>query len=249
MHKIARQRYLLDLLSEQGQASVTELAERMQVSADTVRRDLTDLERQGLAQKNHGGAIALNLPEMPRQARDTLLVQTKQRLGRAVAAEIPAGSTLMLDAGSTVLEVARALSVPATVITASLDIAQCLSDRQDIQLILLGGSWDARQRLFAGSATLTLLQRYRADIAIFGACALHAELGVSASEEADAQVKRAMLAASSQHWLVADHLKLDRCEPHHVAELAQLQRLFIDRPWDALDEQCPVNVCIVEDDA
>lgn len=61
MHKTARQRYVLDIISEQGQASITELAEKLQVSADTIRRDLTDLENQGLAQKNHGGAIALNL--------------------------------------------------------------------------------------------------------------------------------------------------------------------------------------------
>ena len=72
------------------------------------------------------------------------------------------GSTLVLDAGSTVLAVATALRGPARVITASLDIAQCLSDRPDIELILLGGSWDQRQRLFAGSATLAMLQRYRA---------------------------------------------------------------------------------------
>lgn len=67
MHKTARQKYVLDIISEQGQASITELAERLQVSADTIRRDLTDLENQGLAQKNHGGAIALNLSAMNRR--------------------------------------------------------------------------------------------------------------------------------------------------------------------------------------
>lgn len=80
MHKTARQRYVLDILSEQGRASITELAEKLQVSADTIRRDLTDLENQGLAQKNHGGAIALNLSAMNRQGRNTLLPETKQRL-------------------------------------------------------------------------------------------------------------------------------------------------------------------------
>jgi len=248
MHKAARQRYLLDLLSERGQAAVADLASTIGVSVDTVRRDLADLQRQGLAQKNHGGAIALDPPEMNRQARGALLPHTKQRLGRAVAAQIPPGSTLMLDAGSTLLAVARELRGPATVITASLDIAQCLSDRPDIQLILLGGQWDARQRLFAGSATLALLERYRADIALLGVCAVHAQLGLSASEEADAAVKRAMLAASGEHWLVTDHMKLDRCEPHRVAELAQIQRIFTDRPWDSLDDASTIELCVVADD-
>ncbi|QKJ86077.1 DeoR family glycerol-3-phosphate regulon repressor [Paramixta manurensis] len=242
MHKAARQRYLLDSLSEKGQMSVAELAAKLRVSADTVRRDLVELERQGLAQKNHGGAIALDLPAMNRQGRNSLLPQTKRGLGEAVAAEIPAGSTLILDAGSTVLAVAAALRGPATVITASLDVAQCLSERSDIHLILLGGSWDARQRLFAGSATLAMLARYRADIVVLGACAIHAQLGLSASQEADGEVKRAMLAASAQHWLVADHLKLNHCEPHLVAELSAIDRLFIDRPWDELGEHSTVDV-------
>ena len=106
MHKTARQRYVLDILSEQGQASITDLAEKLQVSADTIRRDLTDLENQGLAQKNHGGAIALNLSAMNRQGRNTLLPETKQRLGKQVAQQVPPGSTLFLDAGSTVMAVA-----------------------------------------------------------------------------------------------------------------------------------------------
>jgi len=231
MHKTARQKYVIDILSEQGQASITELAEKLQVSADTIRRDLTDLEKQGLAQKNHGGAIALNLPAMDRQGRNTLLPETKQRLGKRVAESVPAGSTLFLDAGSTVMAVARFLKGPLTVITPSLDIAQHFSDQEDIGLILLGGKWDQKQRLFAGSATLSLLSRYRADIAILGACAIHARLGLSASTEADAEVKRAMLAASHEHWIVADHLKLNHCEPHLVCGLSDIHQLFLDRPW------------------
>ncbi|QPK02524.1 DeoR/GlpR transcriptional regulator [Enterobacter mori] len=231
MHKTARQKYVIDILSEQGQVSITELAEKLQVSADTIRRDLTDLEKQGLAQKNHGGAIALNLPAMDRQGRNTLLPETKQRLGKRVAESVPAGSTLFLDAGSTVMAVARFLKGPLTVITPSLDIAQHFSDREDIGLILLGGKWDQKQRLFAGSATLSLLSRYRADIAILGACAIHARLGLSASTEADAEVKRAMLAASHEHWIVADHLKLNHCEPHLVCGLSDIHQLFLDRPW------------------
>lgn len=140
MHKTARQRHVLDILSEQGQASITELAEKLQVSADTIRRDLTDLENQGLAQKNHGGAIALNLSAMNRQGRNTLLPETKQRLGKQVALQVPAGSTLFLDAGSTVMAVASFLRGPLTVITTSLDIAQHFSDREDVELILLGGN-------------------------------------------------------------------------------------------------------------
>ncbi|AJB70969.1 TPA: DeoR/GlpR transcriptional regulator [Enterobacter hormaechei] len=244
MHKTARQKYVLDIITEQGQASITELADKLQVSADTIRRDLTDLEKQGLAQKNHGGAIALNLSTMTRASRNTLLPEIKQRLGKQVAQCVPAGSTLFLDAGSTLLAVASFLQGPLTLITPSLDIAQQVSDRDDIDLILLGGRWDQKQRLFAGSATLSLLSRYRADIAILGACAIHAELGLSASQEADAEVKRAMLAASQTHWIVADHLKLNQCEPYLVSGLSQIHQLFLDRPWAELGDHSALQVTV-----
>lgn len=246
MHKTARQKYLVDLISENGQVSISDLVEKLQVSADTLRRDLADLEKQGLAQKNHGGAIALDISAMNRQGRNALLPQTKQRLGRLVASKIPAGSTLFLDAGSTVLAVATQIQGPMTVITTSLDIASHFSTRPDIQLIMLGGTWDVRQRLFAGSATLALLARYRADIAILGACAIHAQLGLSASQEADAEIKRAMLAASTEHWLVADHMKLNHCEPHLVAELTDIHQLFLDKPWEELGDTSALQVNIAD---
>ena len=234
MHKLARQKHILDRLSETGQLSISELVDALQVSADTIRRDLSELENQGVLQKSHGGAIALNVPAMTRQGRNALLPGTKQRLGQQVAARIPSGSTLFLDAGSTLLA------------AASLDIAQLFSDRADIQLILLGGQWDSEQRLFAGSATLSLVSRYRADIAILGACALHAELGLSASQEADADVKRAMLAASAEHWLVADHTKVNHCEPWLVAGLSDIHHLFLDRPWPELGDDPALSVHIAD---
>jgi len=246
MHKTARQKYLIDILSEKGQITISELVDRLQVSADTLRRDLSDLEKQGLAQKNHGGAIALNLSAMNRQNRNTLLPDTKKRLGKMVAEKIPGGSTLFLDAGSTVLAVATQIQGPMTVITPSLDIAQHFSTRADIQLILLGGKWDMQQRLFAGNATVSLLERYRADIAVLGTCALHADLGLSASQEADAEVKRAMLAASAEHWLVADHMKLNHCEPWLVAGLADIHQLFLDRPWDELKDNDSIQLHIAD---
>lgn len=246
MHKTARQKYLIDILSEKGQITISELVDRLRVSADTLRRDLSDLEKQGLAQKNHGGAIALNLSAMNRQNRNTLLPDTKKRLGKMVAEKIPGGSTLFLDAGSTVLAVATQIQGPMTVITPSLDIAQHFSTRADIQLILLGGKWDMQQRLFAGSATVSLLERYRADIAVLGTCALHADLGLSASQEADAEVKRAMLAASAEHWLVADHMKLNHCEPWQVAGLADIHQLFLDRPWDELKDNDSIQLHIAD---
>lgn len=235
MHKTARQQFLMELLMKEGQASINVLVEKLQVSADTVRRDLAELEKKGMAQKNHGGAVALNLSVMNRNERSALIPEIKLNIGRLVAEKIPNGSTIFLDAGSTLLGVATKLTGPMTVITTSLDIAYHLSDKPGIELILLGGKWDMQQRLFSGGATLMLLEKYRADIAILGACALHAKFGLTAGQEDDADVKRAMLAASNEHWLVADHMKLNRCEPYQVAPLSEIDQLFLNAPWSEFE--------------
>ena len=244
MHKTARQKFLMELLMKEGQADINSLVEKLQVSADTVRRDLAELEKKGLAQKNHGGAVALNLSVMSRTERSALIPDIKLNLGRLVAEKIPAGSTIFLDVGSTLLGIATLLTGPMKVITSSLDIAYCLSDKPEIELILLGGKWDVQQRLFSGGATLMLLEKYRADIAILGACALHAKFGLTAGQEGDAEIKRAMLAASNEHWLVADHMKLNRCEPYQVAPLSEINQLFLNSPWPEFEDTGPTQINI-----
>lgn len=244
MHKTARQKFLMELLMKEGQADIHFLVEKLQVSADTVRRDLSELEKKGLAQKNHGGAVALNLSVMSRTERSALIPDIKLKLGRFVAEKIPDGSTIFLDAGSTLLGIATFLTGPMKVITSSLDIAYHLSDKPEIELILLGGTWDTQQRLFSGGATLMLLENYRADIAILGACALHAKFGLTAGQEGDAEIKRAMLAASNEHWLVADHMKLNRCEPYQVAPLSEINQLFLNSPWSEFEDTGTTQVNI-----
>ncbi|MCS5950065.1 hypothetical protein LNO88_12160 [Klebsiella pneumoniae subsp. pneumoniae] len=107
---------------------------------------------------------------------------------------------------------AAQLKGPLTVITASLDIAQLFSDRADIQLIPLGGQWDSKQRLLP-AAPPCRWSPATGPISPFSAPARSMPGWRSASREADADVKRAMLTASAEHWLVADHTKLNRCEP------------------------------------
>lgn len=225
-----RHRALLQHLANSGQAGILELAAALGVSDDTIRRDLKHLEAQGLLTRSHGGAVLADMHALPRTARDAVLPGEKEALGRAVADAIPAGASLMLDAGSTLLAVARALRGPHRVVTHSLDVAQALSTRPEITLVLAGGEWDARQRLFRGPATVDTVRRYRVDLAILGACALHSRHGLTATEAGDAEVKRAMLACSETHWLATDHLKFDTLAPHAVAPLDDFARLFCDQP-------------------
>lgn len=227
-----RQRLILSALIHEGRVTVQALARRLGVSDDTVRRDLQALARRGLLVKTRGGAVALEPPRLTHAARAHVAPEAKARIGRAAAAEVAPGQTLMLDAGHTVLEAVLNLPPgPLMVVTHALDVVQALSERPDVRLVLAGGEWEPGERLFHGAATVRQVAAYRADLAVMGACALHPELGVTAAHAGDAAVKQAMLEASARRVLVVDHTKLGRHEPHLVAPLEAFDLIVTDRPF------------------
>jgi len=246
MNTAERQQTIVDLLAQEGRVTVLALAGRLGVSDDTVRRDLQALAEVGVLQKVHGGAVALDVPSMGRIPRRRVLGPVKQALGRAAAALVVPGMTLMLDAGDTVLAVAEALpDVELTVITHSLDAALVLSDRPRVRLILGGGVWNPRQRLFEGPAAEDLVASCRADLAFLGACSVDPVRGVTATDAGDAQIKRAMVASSHRTVLVADHTKLTSTQAWFVAPLSSFSLFFTDRPL-ALSGPAPeVRLCQV----
>lgn len=245
MNTVERQQALVDWLADRGRASVAELAARFGVSDDTVRRDLAALSEEGVVQKVHGGAVALDVPSMGRPGRSRVLAPVKWALGQAAAALVEPGMTLMLDTGDTVLAVALSLPEgPLTVVTPSLDVAQALAPRADITLVLAGGVWNPRHRLFEGPLAEAQIAACRADLAFLGACSLD-PVGVTATEAGDAQVKRALVAASGRRVLVADHTKWSGTRPWFVAPLSSFELLFTDRlpgPVEGLEVRIPTTL-------
>jgi DeoR/GlpR family transcriptional regulator of sugar metabolism len=227
-----RQRRIELMLREQGRVEVLELARLLQVSEHTVRRDLLVLQGQGLLQRTHGGAVTLDTQRLGLGARAAVLAGAKAAVGRAAAAFVEPGQTVVLDAGSTPLAMARALTVrPLTVITSSLDVAALFAGDAQVQLALTGGSWQHDNRALWGPAAIAMLAHCRADWAVPGACAIDAALGVSAPDEADAALKRAMIACARRTLILGDHSKLGNAAPFHVAPWSRVHALVIDRPW------------------
>ncbi|EJJ27089.1 DeoR/GlpR family DNA-binding transcription regulator [Rhizobium sp. CF142] len=226
-----RRQTILSILIEDGHVRVSDLAERFRVSDDTIRRDLSALSDEGYLQKTHGGAVNLDVPSMRRDMRRGIAQEAKEQIGEQAVAHLTIGDTIFLDAGQTVLEVAKRLPAGSfTVITPSLDVANALSVRTDIRLIILGGEWDHAQRLFRGQATIEAIKNFRANTMVTGACAIDRTFGVTASEEWDAAAKRAMLAVSERKMLVADHTKMGRREPFFVSPLEDYDFFITDRP-------------------
>jgi DeoR/GlpR family transcriptional regulator of sugar metabolism len=227
-----RRARLLETLRQRGRMEVLALAQMFGVSEHTIRRDLNQLHAQGVLQKTHGGAVMLDSARLGFEARSALLEQAKDTIGRTAAALIEPGSTVILDAGSTTLSLARALTArPLSVVTNSLDIALLFDRDPAVQLVLTGGRWVANARALRGPATRELLALCRADWTVLGACALDARAGVTASDEEDAEIKRAMVAAGSRTMVLADHSKHGSVAPFHVASWEQVSLLMTDVHW------------------
>lgn len=226
-----RRQRIVDELDRLGRVDVAALADLLGVSPDTVRRDLRSLDGRGALRRTHGGALVPDAARLPWAQRTSVEPDAKTAIGRLAAALVHAGDCVILDAGSTVLELARHLTVrPLRVLTSSLDIAALFAADPDVELALTGGDWDAGSRYLTGSDALATLSARRGDLAFLGACAIDARAGLTSISDRDAAVKRAMITAAARTVVLADRTKLGQVEPHLVAGLDSLVALVTDDP-------------------
>jgi DeoR/GlpR family transcriptional regulator of sugar metabolism len=189
-----------------GSAQVAELAERFGVSEMTVRRDLRDLERAGKLTRVHGGAVSAAEPPFAEIAVEGLA--EKDRIGAAAAALIEDGQAVMLDIGTTTLQLARHLrGREVTVITTNLAAYEELLPETSIELVLLGGTVRRNYRSLVGVLAEDALRRLRVDIAFLGASGIEPDLGVMDTTMVEVPIKRLMIAAGRRAVLLADARK------------------------------------------
>ncbi len=225
-----RRRLLLDLISRQGFATLDELVKSLGVSESTVRRNLEALDLTGSVKRTHGGAVYSGevraLPAL--EDRATTAAAEKQAIGRATAALVEDGDTVLLDGGTTTLEVARALvGRPIQVVTNSLPIAQLLASSAPIDLILIGGYVYPRTGVALGPLAIATMQGIRVRRAILGAGGIVAE-GIYNSNLLLVESERRMMACGQETVIVADHTKFGRLALARLCGLDQVQHLVVD---------------------
>jgi DeoR/GlpR family transcriptional regulator of sugar metabolism len=190
-----------------GTAHVSELAERFSVSEMTVRRDLRELELDGKLERVHGGAVSAG-SEPPFAEIAVERLDVKNRIGRAAAGLVEDGQTVMIDIGTTTLQVARHLrGRTVTVITSNLAAYEELAADPEIELILPGGVVRRNYRSLVGVLAEDTLRQLHADIAFIGASGITADLAVMDTTMVEVPIKRAMLAASDRAVLCVDGAK------------------------------------------
>lgn len=224
----------LRLVRGSGRLTLAELAERLGVSEMTVRRDLDQLQQQGLVRRVRGGAVALDVPaeQAGFAVRERWQGAAKARLARAAAALIEPGTTVLLDAGTTTAEIAGHLPqrAPLTVAVLSLQAAVRLADQPGIRLLVIGGESRAGERSLVGPLALSALDQLRFDTFVMSIGAVHRDLGWSEFDLDDAAVKRAALRRAGRSIVVADATKLGVQAFARVGALDAVDTLVTDAP-------------------
>src|SRR5690606_29055145 len=187
MLALERHRQILELLDRHGSVRTVDLADRLQVTNETIRRDLERLEAEGMLKRAHGGAIrtsAIDIRERSFDERNVENLEAKQAIAQAAVNLVEAGDSIFVDASSTALQLVLALGdLPLRLITHSLYVAEVLRHKANIELIMVGGRLDRTSRAFLGPETILALQRYRVDKAFCSGNGIEPGLGASEINE------------------------------------------------------------------
>jgi DeoR family fructose operon transcriptional repressor len=236
MYAEERQQEIVRLARADGRVDVASLADTLNVTAETIRRDLTSLERAGVLRRVHGGAIPVERIgfEPAVETRDAVLIDEKERIAKAALAEVPDEGAIILDAGTTTARLAQALPVDRelTVVVNSPVIATILGTRANINVLLIGGRLRGKTLATVDDWALRPLADMYVDVAFIGTNGMSVERGLTTPDPAEAAVKRAMINAARRTVVLADHTKIGHDYLARFGTLAQLDLLITDAGVD-----------------
>src|SRR5580692_3261255 len=226
---------ILTALKRKGKVNLESLSGALNVSEDTVRRDLDSLHNNGLLVKVRGGAISLSKNPLSFRDRAHLLPEEKNIVGLKAQQLIKDGKTIFMDGGSTICAVASHLPANARfrLVTNNMALVPILSNYKHIELIVLGGLYDRETAVTTGGQTCSEAGKYIADLYLMGTCALHPDLGISAVFQPDGEVKQSMLHNAARTYALGNHTNLHCMEHYKVCALTEVDGLITDLPSDA----------------
>jgi DeoR/GlpR family transcriptional regulator of sugar metabolism len=245
-----RRQRVLDLVSKRGYVALTDLARDIQVSESTIRRDIEHLQGEGALHRTRGGAVYVgngaSLPAL--EDRSGVQLDEKKHIARVAASRIQDGDSVLLDGGTTTLEVARLLIGRAVqIVTNSLPIAMLFASRHEADLVLLGGYIYPRTGVALGPWTVRMLEDIHVHQAILSVGGV-TDRGLFNSNVLLVETERQMMRCADEVVVVADHTKIGRPALAHLCELAAIDTLIVDAGLSAeqrrLLDQTDVRVLI-----
>ncbi len=224
-----RKQLILQRLRHDGQVVAKALSDEWGISEDTVRRDLRELAAEGRLQRVHGGALPASAAVGDLQVRKELAPDEKRLLGRAGAALVRPGQVVILDGGTTSLQVVQhlPLDLRATVVTHSPAVATALAGHAHIEVLSLGGRLYRHSMVNVGASVVEAAERLRADLFLMGVTGVHPEAGLTTGDFEEAAVKRALHRRAAETVVLASTDKLGAASPFTVAALKDLATLVV----------------------
>ena len=231
MKQTQRHDAIIELVKLQGYVSTEELVEHFSVSPQTIRRDLNDLADQKKILRHHGGAAfpssSVNTPWHDRKATQTA---EKERIAHKVASQIPNGSALFIDIGTTPEAVAHALlnHSDLRIVTNNLNVANTLMVKDDFRIILAGGELRSRDGGIIGEATLDFISQFRLDYGILGISGIDSDGSLLEYDYHEVRTKRAIIDNSRHVILVVDHSKFGRNAMVNMGSISMVDAVYTD---------------------
>jgi DeoR/GlpR family transcriptional regulator of sugar metabolism len=242
-----RKDQILVRIERDGRVVVAELVSGLSVSEDTIRRDLHELAAQGLVRRVHGGALASSPEPLPFDRRLDIGHDEKVALAEAALPLVESARTLVVDGGTTTLEVAHRLpsSWDGVVVTNAPPIAAALAAHPRAEVVVVGGRLLKDEQVAVGPAAVDAFRAIRADVCVLGICAFDPAVGVTTEKDEEAQVKRAMIACSREVVALATMDKLYVANPWVVASLEEIDHLVTDGGDDLTNAFAAAGVGVV----
>ena len=234
MLKEDRQKQIMNLMYSEGQVSVTSLAEHFNISCDTIRRDLLDLEKQQILKRVYGGAIPFKVPQPPIYQRRSFEKNEKYEIAKKALSLIRPDSFIAIDGGTTNVMFASMLpqSISLCVATNSFPVATELRRRPRIKLIFIGGHCTQDAETTIGTSTLHQIDAYHFDQCFLGTYVINDNQGafLPLSEEDESFVKRSFADHSDEVNIMCSSSKFDRSAPFCFCPLTQIDRIICELP-------------------
>lgn len=224
-----RKQLILDRLAREGQVVAKTLAAELQTSEDTIRRDLRELAQAGRLQRVHGGALPAAAAAGDMKVREQLSTQDKVELGRHGASLIQPGQVVILDGGTTALQVARHLdpNLRATIVTHSPTVAVAAATHPQVEILMLGGRLFRHSMVNVGAAVIAAASQLRADLYFMGVTGVHPEAGLTTGDAEEAAVKRALHERAAETIVLASAEKLLAASSFVVAPMNEMAALVV----------------------
>jgi len=230
MLKEERFEIILKELQEKKKVKFEDLALLLQVSEDTIRRDIDILHRIGLLSKARGGAILREKDPLTFHDRQSFLTKEKDIIALKVQSFLKDGMTVFMDGGTTICAVVNCmpLDIKLRIITNNFSVIPLIDKFKNIELIMLGGNYEVDLAVTYGVTTCNEVSKYIADLFIMGTCAIDSAFGVSAVSVTDGETKKSMVQSSKRILALASLNKLGRTEAFKVCSIENIDSLITD---------------------